>query len=110
MAKEETYFIKIANQNQTRRLLLENTREIIRTLRVVEQFKDSRNEKIKLMTQFEGQLDEIRSLINNVKRMFPKSTIKFAKKQIPEKALEGPHELKKLEQELMDIEAKLGEL
>jgi hypothetical protein len=57
-------------------------------------------------------MNEIRALIYELKKVLPKSSVKEIKKTsiVPPQVQKPAKELKKLEQELADIEAKLSEL
>ena len=74
------------------------------------------SERTKLIVNYKSRVNEIRSLVDELRRSFPKSTSKKSLKK-PSKAailrtIVQPHEkeLKQIETELADVEAKLGNL
>ncbi len=113
MAKDEDYFIRIENPKQARRLLLENTRDVLKVLKNYEEFKRIREKRGSLINTFKSNMNEVRYLIQELKKILPKTSIKEVKRtMMPEvSAMQKPgKELKKFEQELADIEEKLESL
>lgn len=112
MAKEQsTQFVKIQNPRIARKIILENTRDIIRVLQGYEQFKSVREQRTKLISVFRNDMNEIRSLVIELRSMLPKANIKEIRRPIivqQQMAQKPVRELKKLEQELADIESKLN--
>jgi len=111
--KKESYFVRIPHESQTRKVLLENTRDIIKILQNYEEFKQTRVIRTDLIDSYRGQMNEIRTLIQQLKKSLPKSNIKTTKRTVIPKTIstERPtKELRKLEDELADIESKLGKL
>jgi hypothetical protein len=110
--KKEDYFVRIDNPSQARRTILENARDVIKILKDYEAFKEIRQNRSDLIEKFKNDMNEINALVEQMKKTLPKSTTKITvKKQIitetPEKS---NRDLRKLEQELSDIEAKLSEI
>ena len=110
MAKDTDYIIKIANPKQTRRIILENTRDVLKVLQGYEDFKKVRQQRTHLIDTFNNNVSEIKALVSEVRRMLPKVVLKDVKKPMMETAQKPVKELKKLEQELADIEEKLGSI
>ncbi len=110
MAKED-YFIKMGNPRQIRRMLLENTREVLQVLQGYEDFRKVREKRSHLVNSFRNDLDNTKALVSELKRMLPKAGIKDVRKQVKTHETEKPvKEIKKIEQELADIEEKLSSL
>jgi len=111
MAKETSYFVKVNDPKNSRRISLESTRDILKILQSNEDFKAIKHKKMLLLNHFKKNTDEIRALIDNLKKMLPKANIKENKKSFVEEAMDRPHtEVSKLESELADIEEKLSNL
>jgi hypothetical protein len=108
MAKED-YFIRIQDPKQTRRTVLENTRDVLKILQGYEDFKKIRHQRTVLINSFKTDMGEIRSLVLELRRLLPKMSIKEVK--TVSAVVEKPaKELKKLEDELSEIEEKLSSL
>jgi pyruvate-formate lyase-activating enzyme len=113
MAKDDGYFIKVHNPRQARRVILENTRDVLKVLQGYEDFKKVREQRTQLISTFKNNAAEIRSLVFDLRRMLPKTAVKEMRKTVMPQAIAQQKpikELKKLEQELADIESKLSEL
>ena len=112
MAKENNFFIKVQSPRQTRKIILENTRDVLRVLQGYEDYKKLREKRGHLINSFKTDMGEIRSLVLELKRVLPKAGIKEVKKQVlPKETVQKPaKEIKKLEQELADIEEKLSSI
>jgi len=111
MAKDANYFIKVQNPKQTRRMILENTRDILKVLQGYEDYKRLRERRSSLIHTFKSNIDEVRTMVMELKRLFPKTAIKEVKKAVIAQPVAKPvKEIKKIEQELADIEEKLGSI
>jgi hypothetical protein len=110
--KKEDYFVRIENPAQARRTILENARDIIKILKDYEEFKQIRQERTDLINTFKGSMEEIKELVLELRKTLPKSGTKIViKKQIIQEAPEKSNkDLRKLEQELAEIESKLSEI
>ncbi|HIH39266.1 TPA: hypothetical protein HA219_00880 [Candidatus Woesearchaeota archaeon] len=110
MAKENSYFVKINDPKNSRRVALESTRDILKILQSNEDFKKIKHKKMLLLNHFRKSADDIRTLIDNLKKMLPKAKIE-TKKSFAAETMKRPHtEVNKLEQELAAIEEKLSSL
>ena len=109
--KENSYFVKINDPKGSRRIALESNRDILKILQSNEDFKKIKHKKMLLLNNFKKNTDEIRMLIDNLKKTLPKANIKEVKKSFATETAEKPHtEVNKLQQELADIEEKLSNL
>lgn len=114
MAKEG-HFIKIINPKETRKLILEDTRDILRVLQGYEDYKRLREKRSSLINTFKNEINDIRSLVKGLKKILPKVKVKGIKKTVvkilPGSTAHKPaREVKQLEEELADIEEKLSNL
>lgn len=110
MTKETGYFVKVNDPKGSRRIALESTRDILKVLQSNEDFKKVKHKKMLLLNHFKKNTDEIKVLIDNLRKMLPKAKIEV-KKPFVEEAMEMPYtEVNKLEKELADIEEKLSSL
>ncbi|MBN2421333.1 hypothetical protein JXB27_03585 [Candidatus Woesearchaeota archaeon] len=112
MKKEkEEYFIKIENPRETRKEVLEGTRDILRILQGYEKFKEIRKQRTHLIEHFKKTAESIKAEIQEIKRMLPKANVVTKRSAIAKEELpKAPREVKKIEEELADIEAKLNVL
>jgi hypothetical protein len=113
--KENEYFIQITNPRETRKSLLENTRDVLKILKGYEDFRKVRAQRSELIGTYKTQMNEVKSLVSGLRKLLPKT--KGMKKAVvprmipvPEAAEKPGIELKKLEDELAEIESKLSEL
>ncbi len=111
MTKDD-YFVKLQNPKETRKLILENSREVLKILQGYEDFRTIRENKLNLIAAYKADINKIKSLIKALRKMLPKTNIKITKKapKIKAEVQKEPRELRKLEQELADIESKLSNL
>ena len=111
MAKENSYFVKVNDPKNSRRITLESTRDILKILQSNEDFKKMKHRKMLLLNHFKKNTDEIRALIGDLKKILPKAGIKETKRVFASETSEKPHtEVNRLERELADIEEKLSSL
>ncbi len=116
-------FIGIKDPVYVRRSLLECTKDIVQNLQKYEQFKKTREEKIKNIIELKHIFEEIDKLNADLKAEFPKANLKFdnvfersskedkPKEQKPEKITKKQlSEIEKLEEELSLIENRLNRL
>ena len=107
----DSYFIRLNSPNATRRTILESTRDILKILQNYEAFKGIREERSKLIGHIKSDMNEIKSLFSQLKKTLPKTSIKSPKKVVSTEVVAKPDkELRKIEDELADIEKKLGNL
>ncbi len=74
--KDELFFVGVQNARDTRRSILESTREIVLQLRSYEQLKLIREQKTTLMLQLSTRLNELERLIDSLKRNVPKTRLR----------------------------------
>lgn len=109
MAKEDS-FVKVTNPKNSRRVILESTRDVLKVLQGYEDFKKIRKKRAELIESFKSTIAETKARVSNLKRMLPKTAVKEAKKPFAVEEKTQQPELKRLEQELSDIEDKLSNL
>ena len=121
MAEEDTnLFVKFEDPVSFRKAILEASKDILVSLQNFENFKALKQERIDLTTELREQMNEMNSLLNDVKKNMPKTgAIKAKAKTIakpvvvktvartmqPEK-----NELNSIEAQLADIESQLSDL
>ncbi|MEK6886985.1 MAG: hypothetical protein AABW88_04075 [Nanoarchaeota archaeon] len=111
MTKENNYFVKINDPKNSRRIALESTRDLLKILQSNEDFKKIKHKKMLLLTHFKKNMDEVRTLLGDLRKMLPKANIKETKRTFSSETAEKPHtEVTRLGQELADIEEKLSNL
>jgi len=108
MPKEESYFVKINNQSDSRKIILENTRDTLKALQGYEDFRRIRQKRTLLINSFKIIMSDVRSMILDMKRILPKTNVKDIKPFVTEER--SVPELRRIEQELADIESKLNTL
>lgn len=129
---KEPLFVGLDDPVELRKHILEPTREVIQFLQSYEEFKKTKEEKTQALLQLRGELKNIRTSFNRLRRLFPRNkakaekTCQKIKKEIkkerklpsaslPEEAPAIPNrksfpELDSLERELGEIEKKLDTL
>ncbi len=112
MKKEkEEYFIKIKDPKETRKEILECTRDSLKILQGYEAFKETRRRRTLLIESLRREVAYLKSLMIDLKSNLPKTNVVSKKAVgIREEIPKQPAEVKKIEQELAEIESKLGEL
>ncbi len=124
--EEQLYYVGISQPDSVRREIWGCTHDLVQFLEVYEKFKRLRDEKTKEIDLLRKNVAELKTLMNRLRRIFPKSKLKAAgaeskqrpkAAQLPEaapaqpKPLKGPAgQLQQLEQELAELEKKLGTL
>ncbi len=121
MAKEESpLFVGITNGDELRRSMLECSKGILESLKEHEGFKSLREEKLKMIHKLRGDVKELSKLISSLKTYLPivqgvgikrpeirnVEMPKMVKVEMPKKKTE----IERLEEELSEIESKLGSL
>ncbi len=111
MKQEDEYFIRISDPKNTRRVILESTRDTIKILQGYEEYKKVRQQRTQLIEQFKAGTAEIKSIVKEINRLLPKGTKETRKTIIKTDVVEkAPKELKQLDDQLSAIESKLNEL
>ena len=79
-----------------------------------EEFRKVRKTRIDLVSSFKADMNEVKALISQLKKTLPKVTLRIKKAEVerstPVSRKVDDRELRKLEDELSDIESKLGDL
>jgi hypothetical protein len=112
--EKELFFVGISEPVEVRKELLGCSKDVITTLKRFERFKQLRSEKSETVAQLKKQFDELYAMSNKLKQLLPKTKLRAIGK------LEfGAHEpsrkepansLDRLEQQLTELEGKLGQL
>jgi len=112
MTKDEDVFIKIENPKQTRKVILESTRDVLKVLQGYEDFKKVRDRRTLAVSKFRNDMSHIRSLVMDLKKMLPKTNSREFRNpfMVMQESQKPVKEVRKLEQELSDIEEKLNSL
>ena len=119
--EEEVYYVNVREPRDTRRKILETSRQVVLALQKYENYKLRRIKKIDYMNSLRKNLKEINDLIARLKKELPQVKIKKrptsneaetkpVKKTVKKQASKGKGALDDLERELYDIESKLKEL
>jgi len=128
--KEEPVYIGIESPAEVRRAILESSKSLIRILQMNESIKEKKRQKHYLVTELGGIMNELSSLLSQLKLQLPRIRMsslpkrhaekpiiqdKAAKQAIKQMAPPKPKlahltEPQKLEKELQDIEEKLKSL
>lgn len=120
--EESPLFVGVMNGGELRRSMLECSKDILESLKEHEKFKNIKGEKVKLISQLKNDVKGIAKLINSLKNSLPNvrdagikrpETKKATAEKLKKESIEKPREkteLEKLEDELRDIENKLGSL
>jgi len=127
MEKEngDIFFVEVHEPSDVKRIILESLKDIVESLQRFEKFKDTRKDKIDNINKLQKIVKEINKLIPRLKNSLPeakirvvdtvskhpkKRAVKDIKKVAAEETKKPTTELQKLEDELSDIEGKLGGL
>ena len=117
MKKEETpLFVGITGKNELRKSMLECSKDILELMKEHENFKSTRLEKTKLLSQLRSEVREITRLLNQIRNVIPKVSGNTETKKPEPKAkpikIEKTEktEIEKLEDELAMIESKLNSI
>jgi len=113
--EEETYYVNVREPSESRRNLLETSREIVLALQKYENFKLSRVKKHNLVDLLRKNFREINDLILRLRKEMPQVK---ARKRIPEREekpkalprIPKKNDLDDLERELSLIEGRLKSL
>jgi len=114
--EEEIYYINVREPVETRKKLLETSRQVVLALQKYEGFKLKRLKKHDFIDHLRKNFREINELILRLKKELPqikpmkKLTLPEEKPRAPARIGKARKELTDLEKELGDIEKKLGRL
>lgn len=111
--EESTFYMAIENPRDFRRELLGTSKMVIQLLQRYEHLKKIREQKVKLIYDYNETSKEINALINRLKRFVPQTNLRnITEKKIitTQENKTSDNDLRKLHQELADIESKLGKL
>jgi replication fork clamp-binding protein CrfC len=122
--EEDSFYMAVRNPKDFRRELLNSNKQILQLLQKNEDLKGLRIKKIELMFKYNDIISEINMLMSKLKRTIPQTKLRNIpeiknkeekeaaapkKEKIIYKA-EKKNELVRLQQELEQIESKLGKL
>ncbi|MCB9358402.1 hypothetical protein H6503_00570 [Candidatus Woesearchaeota archaeon] len=110
MTEESTFYMAIEDPRDFRRELLGSGKQVIQLLQRYENIKKIREQKIKLIYDYNQINKEINGLIFRLKKYVPQTNLRNKVEPKSEKKRSDTSDLKKLHQELAEIEAKLGKL
>ncbi|MFT4303407.1 MAG: hypothetical protein ACMXYG_02500 [Candidatus Woesearchaeota archaeon] len=111
--EESAFYMAIENPRDFRRELLGTNKMIIQLLQKYENIKRIREQKINLIYEYNSLNKEINSLIHRLKKYVPKTNLRNISDKtikINSEKQEPNTDIKKLHDELAEIEAKLGKL
>jgi hypothetical protein len=114
--EEETYYVNVREPAETRKKILESSRQVVIALQRYENFKLKKMKKQDLADKLRRNFREINELILRLKKEMPqvralrKTTEKAEKPAAQIKIQKGKSDLKDLERELNEIEMKLKNL
>lgn len=120
--EENPLFVGITSGNDLRKSMLECSKSILESLKEHEKFKSIKEEKMRLVNEFKGEIKDISRLINALRMSLPKvKEAEIKKPDVKRVEFEKPKmvntekprektELEKLEEELSEIESKLDSL
>jgi hypothetical protein len=112
----EDYFIGVYEPLDVRRNILESSKQIIKSLECHEKIEKIRNEKIKRLKEMDSIMSELGMLSSKLKQRMPKANFRKANLEKKEEGEEDhghtgtkfSKDLKKLEEQLKDIEKELS--
>ena len=131
MAEEETLYVGVNNPAELRKELLESSKEVIGILKDYDDINSIRTEKIEKIMELKEVLAEIKKLISILNEKLPTEKIRAShplikkpvKKSVSKVRVEQPRkeavkksvpkqsdEIRKLEDELSEIEARLNKM
>ena len=109
-------FVGVAHASETRRLLLEGSKEVLKVLRKIEDFQYKKEMRERLYEEFVKTMKEITTASNKLKKSLPSVGIRAASKKVeskmqirkvPTTKAEQEKHIEMLEKELDDIEKRL---
>jgi len=107
--EEETYYVNVREPVETRKKLLETSRQIVLALQKYEGFKLKKLKKQDYIDGLRKNFREINELISRLKKELPQ--IKPMKKvSVPEARAKAPVRAGKAKKDLTDLEKELGEI
>ena len=113
---KENFFVGIKNPVNTRRLLLNSSKDILDALKDYENFENFKQEKAKYIVELKRILDEVLVLNKKLKKHMPKTPLKSPKRKAAGKKAkkskmpEVTSKIEELESELSMIEGRLKAL
>jgi len=130
MAEKKSFYVGINNKSDLRKGLLECSKEIVGILKDYERLNSIREEKVEKIVELNNIVTEIKQLNNALKSKLPSENIrakatsakktfvkkitreKNVRKQVPAKIIpkKPTAEIKKLEEELSEIEERLNKI
>lgn len=128
MVEQKSFYVGISNKSDIRREILECSKDIVGILKGYDKVNSIREEKIEKIFELKNVLAEIKQLNNSLKEKFPSEKPKEKKniKKAYAKKVEKPKfvkmapikhivkkpssEIKKLEEELSEIEDRLSKM
>jgi len=115
---DELFFVGIKDPIEIRKDLLTGSKDLIDSLRRYEQYKDFKRQKLDCIMELKRVFDELLVLNKKVRGKLPRTPLKSIKVPLKEteKTIKGkkvkisPAKIDVLEQELANIEERLGSL
>jgi len=117
---DELFFVGIKDPIELRKDLLTGSKDLIDSLRRYEQYKDFKRQKLDYIMELKRVFDELLVLNKKVRGKLPRTPLKSIKVPLKEtpttKTIKGkkvkiaPAKIDLLEQELANIEKRLGSL
>ncbi len=117
--KTEGFYVGIEDPVELRRNILESSKDIIHNLQRYERLLSIREQKKQAIDRLNKKLAEIRSAVTELKSQFPEIKPEPAEKTLVKKPvtrakivkkIKKKTELEKLNEELKEVEEKLGRL
>ncbi|MBT7903372.1 hypothetical protein HN587_05910 [Candidatus Woesearchaeota archaeon] len=107
---EGEFFVQIPDGTEVRRILLEDSKQIIQILQRYEQFKAHRIHKQELISKLRDINQSIQVLLQKLEEEMPKTNmrVKLTKRKKEPIRSQKTKELQQLEQSLADIERKIS--
>ena len=117
--EEDVFYVGVREPVESRRILLECSKDVITSLRRYERFKNIRAEKIERIIELKNIMLELNKLNLELKDRLPRTWLKASSKEEKKSKIEEKSritytkkdsELDKLERELSIVEEKLSSL
>ena len=117
MAETKGFYVGVKEPVSLRRNLLESSKGIVQSLKDYEKLKLIREERHKKILEFKDKIDEILVLLSDLKEHLPRHKPKEGayvkrktKKGKTKKAEIKIDEIERLEEDLVEIESRLGRI
>jgi len=115
MAEAKGFYVGVKEPVSLRRNLLESSKGIVQSLKDYEKLKLIREERHKKILEFRDKINEILTLLSGLKEHFPKHGLKEdvyvkSKTEKTKKVDIKIDEIDRLEQDLAEIESRLGSM